>query len=232
MYGKSNYNGYPHRHPFLTVHEVIHEEDGARLSEGQLLTPQMLREVMAGLGRSLPVEILPERVLVRSEDTVVWWRTAQQSRMFFGLQSENAQLAKMNGNTYPHPPLVFKASGKHLWVRALAENERPQAETNLCLAPYWNCYDNGVVCTGSMKVPKDETIAVIDQWEHAFFASEFTHAAGVRKRTAYRGGFLAMWQSLQQKRKFPARYLVRTKKTFLQFVNNDDHTYRNIAQAG
>ena len=51
----------------------------------------------------------------------------------------------MNGKLYPHPPLLFKACGSHLWVRALAKDERPTAETKLCMAPYWNCYDNGRV---------------------------------------------------------------------------------------
>jgi len=40
---------------------VIHDGDAARLAEGQLMTPQMLIDLMAGLGRSVPAEILPAR---------------------------------------------------------------------------------------------------------------------------------------------------------------------------
>jgi hypothetical protein len=40
LYGKSDYNGYPYRHPFVTVHEVVHDNDGTRSSEGQLVTPK------------------------------------------------------------------------------------------------------------------------------------------------------------------------------------------------
>ena len=68
MYGTSSYQGFPYRHPFVTLHEVIHNGNGARLAEGQLMTLQMLGELMAGLGRSTPVEILPERVLVRTAE--------------------------------------------------------------------------------------------------------------------------------------------------------------------
>ena len=45
---------------------------------------------------------------------------------------------------------------------ALAKDERPKAETKLCIAPYWNCYDNGVCCTGSMKIPQEKSVTAID----------------------------------------------------------------------
>jgi len=40
VYGKSSYDAFPYRHPFIVVHEVIHDNDGARLAEGQLVTPK------------------------------------------------------------------------------------------------------------------------------------------------------------------------------------------------
>jgi hypothetical protein len=80
-----------------------------------------------------------------------------------------------------------------------------------------------------MKIPRQKTIAATDEWERGFFASEFTHAAGVQKRSRHPGGLLEMWHSLQGQEKFPLRYLVKTKETLLQFVNAHDHNYRNIA---
>lgn len=229
MYGKSSYDGFPYRHPFITIHNVIHEEDGARLEEGQLVTPQMLIDVMAGLGRSLPLEILPERVLVRTEDSVVWWSPARERRMFFSDHAGDAA-EELDGKLYPNPPLLYKAIGSHLWIRALGENKRPPADSKVFIAPYWNCYDNGVVCTGSMRIPREKTVAAIDHWEDSFFQSQFTHAAGVRRHTRYRGGFLAMWKSLEAKGRFPKRYLVPTKQTLAEFVNDHDHSYRNQNQ--
>ena len=227
VYGTSSYQGYPYRHPFVTLHEVIHDGDAARLAEGQLMTPQMLIDLMAGLGRSVPAEILPARVLVRTAEMIVWWSAACERTMFFSDRSNDRVLKNMNGKLYPHPALLFKACGTHLWVRALAKDERPTAETKLCMAPYWNCYDNGVCCTGSMKIPQEKSVAAIDLWEESFFQSEFTHASGVRKHTRFRGGFLAMWQSLAGQTGFPAKYLVELPQTLAEFVRNDDHTYRN-----
>lgn len=230
VYGKSSYDGFPYRHPFITMHDVIHERDGARLAEGQLVAPQMLVDLICGLGRSVLVEILPERVLVRTESVIVWWSPAHQARMFFTDHSGDRLLKKLNGKLFPHPPLVFKSSGKHLWVRALPENGRPSAETKLCVAPYWNCYDNAVVCPGSMRIPQERSIAVIDEWEESFFRSEFTHAAGVRRHTRFRGGILAMWRSLEGRKKFPQQYLIKTNHSLAEFVNNHDRTYRNENQ--
>ena len=59
VYGTSSYQGFPYRYPFVTLHEVIHDDKGARLAAGQLMTVQMLADLMIGLGRSVPVEILP-----------------------------------------------------------------------------------------------------------------------------------------------------------------------------
>jgi len=123
-----------------------------------------------------------------------------------------------------------KVCGGHLWVRALAEGKRPRAETKLCMAPYWNCYDNGAVCTGSMQIPREKSVWAIEDWERSFFQSEFTHASGVRKHTRFPGGLLAMWQFLAGKEDFPGRYLVKLPQTLSEFVRDNDHTYRNEVQ--
>lgn len=227
VYGRSSYDGFPYRHPFVTLHDVIHEAEGARLAEGRLLTPQMLANLVSGLGHSLPIEILPERLLVRTETCLVWWRPAQQARLFFSQASGDPKLKKLNGRLFPHPPLVFKAAGRHLWVRALYRNERPVAETRMYVAPYWNCYDNAAVCTGSMRTPQERSVSVIGRWEESFFRSEFTHAAGVRRHTRHRDGLVGIWRSLAGKKQFPAQYLIRSGQNLAEFVRSDDSTYRN-----
>ena len=78
-----------------------------------------------------------------------------------------------------------------------------------------------------MKIPREKSVVAIDLWEESFFQSEFTHASGVRKHVRFRGGFLAMWQSLAEKKAFPEKYLVKLPRTLAEFVRNDDHSYRN-----
>lgn len=232
VYGTSSYKGFPYRHPFVTVHEVMHEEAEARLSAGQLVTPHMLTKLMTGLGQALPVEILPERVLVRTTDMIVWWVPAHQATMFFSDRGGDSTLKKLNGKRYPHPPLLFKVTGYNLCVRALGANERPTGKSRLYTAPYWNCYDNGSVCTGTMKAPRENSVEALEGWEQSFFRSEFTHASSARKQTRYPGGLLAMWQSLQTKNRFPIRYLIQVKQTLGEFVSNHDRTFQNDNRAG
>ena len=227
VYGTSSYQGIPYRHPFVTLHEVVHDGTRARLAAGQLMTPQMLIDLLTGLGRSLPVEILPERVLVRAAETIVWWSPAGTRTLFFSDRGDDPALKQINGKRYPQPSLVFKICGTHLWIRALAESGRPNAETKMCMAPYWNCYDNGVVCTGSMQIPREKSVSGIESWERSFFQSEFTHASGTRKHTRFPGGLLAMWQFLEGKDNFPSQHLVKLRQTFSEFVNDNDHSYRN-----
>jgi PRTRC genetic system protein B len=109
VYGTSSYQGFPYRHPFATLHEVVHDGNGARLAEGQLMTAEMLWQMVTGLGRSTPVEILPERVLVRTGEMIVWWAPAGPRTMFFADRGDDRALRKMTGERYPQPPLVFKA---------------------------------------------------------------------------------------------------------------------------
>jgi PRTRC genetic system protein B len=231
VYGKSSYDGFPYRHPFVTLHEVIHEGEEARLGTGHLVTPQMLTRMMNDLGESTPTEILPECVLVRTADTIVWWKPAGQAVMFFSDRGGDATLKTLNGKKYPHPPLIFKVNSSSLWIRALGANHRPIGRSPVYLAPYWNCYDNGSVCTGTMKIPREKSVTAIEDWEQAFFRSEFTHAAGVVKRTTYPAGLLAMWQTLQGKAQFPVTYLVKARQTLDEFVSNHESHTQNQNRA-
>ena len=230
VYGSSSYQGFPYGHPFVTLHEVIHGDQGAHLAAGQLMTMKMLADLMMRLGRSVPMEILPERVLVRTNEMIVWWLPSQEHVMFFSDRGNDPVLKKMNGKRYPHPPLLFKVRGNRLWVRALRQAKRPNAETRMCVAPYWNCYDDGEVCTGSMKIPREKSVTAIEVWQRSFFQSEFTHSSATRKQTRYRGGLLGMWQSLERMNEFPRKYLVELPETISQFVNNHDHSKRNEIQ--
>src|SRR6516225_6076130 len=122
---------------FATLHEVREEKNQAPyLGPGQALSTAFLRSLARGLGWSkIMPEILPENVLVRTPDQVVWWRKAGRQVMFFDGTEE---AAKLNGRLYPHPPLVFKVCRHELFVRALEKDARPNANTPLKTAPYWN----------------------------------------------------------------------------------------------
>lgn len=227
IYGKNSYDSIPYRHPFVVLHEVVHDDSGSRLAEGQLSTPRMLTELVTQLGKPLPIEILPERVLVRVPDMIVWWTPAFVRPMFFSDRASDKAPNELNAKSFPHPALVFKAHGTRVWVRAMSKSRRPAPNTPLFVAPYWNCYEDGNVCTGSMRIPRAKSIDAVDSWERSFFQSEFTHALGNQKLTRFPGGLLAMWKVLAGKKRFPTRYLTPVMQTLASFVTTHDYKPRN-----
>lgn len=160
-----------------TVHRIVQSEgDGAPVvGAGQLMTTGVLRELGRALGTGCPAEFLPEQVVARTPELLAWWTPARIRPMFFRTGSE---LANVSGQRFPHPALLLAVRSGLLYVRALRSSQRPNAETKLYAAPYWNTGNDGAVCSGSMRVPKSAGVTAMAAWEQAFFQSEFTHAGG------------------------------------------------------
>ena len=203
---------------FATLHEVKYRPDKAPyLCAGQSVTTSFLEALAKGLGASMEAEVLPEHVLARTPELIAWWSRAQPRLMFFG--DGNAEAKKLNGKMYPHHALVFLIHGRELFVRALAEDCRPTADTRLRNVPYWNTDAHGRVCLGSMRVPEEVSVTSLSGWENAYFASEFTHPGGAVRLTTHPGGFLGLWSNLTgRKRNFPVKFLADSKQTLQEFV--------------
>lgn len=203
---------------FATVHEVKHRPNEAPyLCAGQSVTTGFLETLAKSLGASVAAEVLPENVLARTPEMIAWWSRAQLRLMFFG--DGDPKTKDLNGKMYPHPALVFMIRGRELFVRALAENRRPNSNTRLRNAPYWNTDEQGRVCLGSMRVPDEVSASTLRIWEDAYFASEFTHPSGAVRLTTHSGGFVGLWWSLAgRKRPFPVKLLADSKQTLQEFV--------------
>ena len=206
---------------FATLHDVISQESGAPLlAPAQPLSLAFLRRLAEGLGSHVAPEVLPENVLVRVPEMIVWWSRAGRRIMFFATADEEAR--ELNGLKFPHPPLVFKVRGQELFVRALERNVRPCADTPLKTAPYWNSAgDDGRVCLGTTRVPEGASVEYIKNWEAAFFRSSFSHPLGAVRLTSHRKGFIGLWRGLAGKRVFPARYLTDAKETLQDFIGRE-----------
>jgi PRTRC genetic system protein B len=193
-----------------TVHGVVQKEaDGSPLlGAGQLLSTATLRELTRQLGTGCPVEFLPDQVVARTPDLLAWWTPAAMRPMFF---RQGSELASVSGKLFPNPALLFVVRNGVLFVRALRENRRPDRETRLAAAPYWNIDNNGTVCAGTMRTPKSITVGSIAAWQQAFFQSEFTHPGGAGRLTRRKGGTAALWKSLAGKNTFPRSALIETE---------------------
>jgi PRTRC genetic system protein B len=202
---------------FASLHQVKQAQNGVPyLTPGEPLTTAFLRTLAQGLGARLAPEILPDNIVVRTPDLLVWWKEPQCRVMFFG--GTDAEARKLNGLVFPHPALVFKVAGKDLFVRAIATNSRPARETPLKTAPYWNTDSRGLVCPGTMRVPETADVASIPQWVDSYFQSEFTHTAGAVRLTSHREGFIGLWRSLAGRKRFPVQSLTDARETLEEFV--------------
>jgi PRTRC genetic system protein B len=212
--------GGPGPSSFVTSHEVKLSDQGApSLNPGRPVTMDEIVDMIEEVRGSLPIEFLPDNVLVRTQESTVWWVPATVRPMFYAHKG-SPELAELSGKNYPQPPLVFRATARSLDIMALAKNERPTLKSQLFLAPYWNLYGNGNVCLGSTALPKDVSIASLPLWEKAFYQSKFTHANVQTKLTKHEGGFVGLWKSLAGKKKFPTETLVPMKKTLADFIGS------------
>lgn len=143
----------------------------------------------------------------------------QRRQMFY--QNSEGLLATLNGKTFPQPALVWRVEEGDLTIRALSGPKRPEAQTRLAVAPFWNLSADGRVCTGSMRRPEGASIASIAAWEQGFYESGFTHA-NVGRLTRHEAGFGGLWTGLADKRKsFPVESLIHLPQTLAQFVSGE-----------
>ncbi len=179
------------------------------LGEGHPVSKSFLETLSRSLQSELPIAWLPENVLIWSQRLAAWWEPSRIRPMFFSPESDGKTL---DGKLYPHPALLFAVHDQHLFVWALAENTRPKPHTGLFQAPYWNTYENGSVCHGSMATPRQVEVDHLAQWSEAYFSSRFTHTNLQRSLCRHPEGFLGMWRDLAGCKRFPIEYLV-SKKT-------------------
>lgn len=76
------------------------------------------------------------------------------------------------------PPMLWFADKENLFVFALATDRRPTEKTPLYYAPFFNVYEDGAVCMGTVSIDIKNSVSVeefIQVWEDYFFNSYFSH---------------------------------------------------------
>jgi PRTRC genetic system protein B len=160
-----------------------------------------------------PKGILPTNILhinpSNDKGTVLWYTKAQQRQMYFvnnlGIPHGKAQV----------PPMLWFANKNSLAVFALSTNRRPTEKTPLHYAPFFNIYEDGRVCMGTVSIDIKKSASVeefIQAWEHYFFNSYFSHLLG--RHSPIKGNCVNVWQDLIGTDKpFPTEELKKNSKT-------------------
>jgi PRTRC genetic system protein B len=202
---------------FITHHPVIPNENAPpMLGPAQPLSMTFIDSLLRSLKRTTETEVLPDNVLAKGDQSLVWWTPRRRRQMFY--RNAEKKGARLDGRVFPQPALVWRVNRGSLSIRALMADERPRGGTRLAFAPFWNLSSNGSVCLGSMRHPDGASVSSIEAWEQGFYESAFTHS-NVARITLHSGGFEAMWSSLAGKRSpFPSEHLIALPETLGEFV--------------
>lgn len=158
-----------------------------------------------------PKGILPTNILhINPSDkgAVIWYTKAQQRQLYFvnglGIPNGTAQV----------PPMLWVADKSSLAVFALATNRRPTEKTPLHYAPFFNIYEKGNVCMGTVSIDIKNSASVEEftkAWEDYFFNSYFSHSlcGNLTKKN-----IINLWNDLINTDKpFPKEVLKKNNKT-------------------
>jgi PRTRC genetic system protein B len=94
-----------------------------------------------------PQGIISSNILLidNSENAkVIWYTEFSERELYFSKDLE------IPNGTAKVPSLIWCADKLHLKIFAVDYNQRPTEETSLYHAPFFNIYDNGSVCMGTL----------------------------------------------------------------------------------
>ena len=165
-----------------------------------------------------PKGILPTNILHinPSENGSVLWYTKAMKRQFYFTES-----LEISNGIAEVPAMIWLANKRSLAVFALTSNRRPTEKTKLYHAPFFNVYDNGKVCMGTVNVNIQKSASVeefTEKWENYFFNSYFSHL--MNGHNPINGNCVNLWKSL-----------INTEKSFPKVtLKNANRTLKNLLQ--
>jgi len=154
----------------------------------------------------LPTDIL--NIDPSQNGSVLWYTKSQERQMYF---VKNLEIP--NGKAHV-PAMLWFADKENLSVFALTSDKRPTEKTPLYYAPFFNVYEDGAVCMGTVDVNIKNSASVEElttAWEDYFFNSYFSHL--MNEHNPIKGNCVNLWKSLVDKDEiFPKNVLKKTNK--------------------
>ena len=159
-----------------------------------------------------PKGILPTHILhinPSENGSVLWFTKSMKRQLFF---TENLEIP--NGRAEV-PAMLWFANKRSLKIFALANNRRPTEKTELFYAPFFNVYEDGNVCMGTVDVHIQNSTSLkefTEKWEDYFFNSYFSHL--MNEHNPINGNCVNLWKSLINTEKpFPKEALKKANAT-------------------
>lgn len=141
-----------------------------------------------------PMSILPQHVLYvdpTEGGAVIWYTKRMSVPLYF-----TERLGIDSGLAFI-PAMIWKVQRRQLYVFALQSDSRPKSETKLFKAPFFNIYNDGKVCLGTIDIEIERNICLEDfmaSWQEFFFNSRFSHLLG--GGNPVKGNCVQLWKRL------------------------------------
>lgn len=174
--------------------------------------------------------IIPSHILHGSnklgKTVVIWYRPAMKRSLNFSRQD-----LKKAANDVEVPATLYVVLNKDLYVFALMTNERPDRNTKLYGAPFFNIYHDGRVCLGTAPVGKIKAKTYskeAERFERGFYLAE---QSGGQSAANCKTPLDILWKDLiKNKRPFPSdKELVQHKQyktlgdLLTKLIGNKEH---------
>lgn len=161
-----------------------------------------------------PKGVMPNNILHLDayRSRVVWFTKMQRKVLLFGNQLE------IESGTASIPPMLWVADRNALEVFALGNDRRPVETTKLFHAPFFNIYEDGKVCMGTVDVKISPSASVEEfmlLWEDYFFNSYFSHL--MEGHNPISGNCVALWKSMVNG---PAHFPMEVLKTCMKTLKD------------
>lgn len=164
-----------------------------------------------------PKGILPTNILQinpSENGSVLWFTKSRKQQLYF---TENLEIS--NGRAEV-PAMLWFADKRSLKIFALSSNQRPTEKTPLFYAPFFNVYENGNVCMGTVDVHIQNSTSLeefIKNWEDYFFNSYFSHL--MNEHNPIKGNCVNLWKNLINVDKpFPKEALKKVNRTLKSLI--------------
>lgn len=164
-----------------------------------------------------PKGILPTNILQinpSENGSVLWFTKSMKKQLYF---TENLEIS--NGRAEV-PAMLWFSNKRSLKIFALSSNQRPTEKTSLFYAPFFNVYENGNVCMGTVDVHIQNSTSLeeyIKNWENYFFNSYFSHL--MNEHNPVKGNCVNLWKSLINVDKpFPKEALKKANRTLKSLI--------------